>query len=323
MVEIYSIGDAMMDLSTRASFLPPRGGNIWSTAVIMSPGGTAANVAAGMAVLGLPSSFIGCVGDDPYGHYIIEEFRRVGVNIAHVTLSPGAFTGIVLAIIDDAGERTFIACAKGAAHTLLNAGNFQDMNFAEGSIVHSTGVCLVEEPSRSTLLEALGRARRSGCHVYFDPNLRLEGELFEAGLRDAIWEVFSLSDVVLIGDDEVEVMLPGRSIREAASIIRNRGARIVVVKQGERGATVFDADYEAHCPAFKVDVNSTAGAGDAFDAGFIAARVRGAGLHDALVYACAVAGLKVAGSGARAIPAHAEVMAFLARQGEILMLGEV
>ncbi|MBP9040225.1 MAG: sugar kinase [Anaerolineaceae bacterium] len=319
-VEILGIGDAMVDLTTRASQLPPRGGNIWSTAVTLSPGGTTANVAAGIARLGLRSSFIGCVGDDPYGRYTIEQFQRVGVDTSRIRLRPGAFTGIVLAIVDDTGERTFIACAKGASHTLLDEQDFAGINFKEIPIIHSTGVCLVEEPSRSVLLKVLEQAHQTGCNVFFDPNLRLEGNVFRDELRIAQWKAFSFSDVVLIGDNEVELMFPGKTLREAAGMIRGRGAKIVVVKQGEKGASVFSADGEESCPAFQVNVNSTTGAGDSFNAGFIAARVRGASLRDALVYACAVAGLKVTGMDARSVPTHQEVMAFLAQRGFKLCL---
>lgn len=321
-IEILGIGDAMVDLSTRASQLPPRGGNIWSTAVSMSPGGTTANVAACIAKLGLRSSFIGCVGDDPYGHYSIDELQRVGVDTGRMTLRPGAFTGIVLAVVDDTGERTFIACAKGASHTLLSSQDFKSVNFKEIPIVHSTGVCFVEEPSRSVLLAALEQAHKAGCQVYFDPNLRLEGDIFPKELRDAQWKAFSISDVVLIGDNEVELMFPGKSLKEGVELIRGEGAHIVVVKQGEKGASVFSDEIEDSYPAFKVQVNSTTGAGDSFDAGFIAARVRGASLHDALVYACAVGGLKVTGLGARSVPSHEEVMAFIACHGIALKMND-
>lgn len=314
-IEILGIGDAMVDLSTRASQLPPRGGNIWSTAVSMSPGGTTANVAACIAKLGMRSSFIGCVGDDPYGCYTIEELQKVGVNTGRMTLRPGAFTGIVLAIVDDTGERTFIACAKGASHTMLSRKDLNGINFAEIPIVHSTGVCLVEEPSRSVLLAALEQAHQAGCQVYFDPNLRLEGDIFHDELRGAQFKAFSLVDVLLIGDNEVDLMFPGKSMKAAADQIRAQGVQIVVVKQGEKGATLFSEESEISQPAFKVLVNSTTGAGDAFDAGFISARVRGANLQDSLVYACAVGGLKVTGLGARSVPGHAEVMAFLASHG--------
>jgi fructokinase len=102
-IKVLGIGDALVDLSTQAAQLPPRGGNIWSTAVQLSPGGTTANVAANLSKLGIESAFIGCVGGDPYGHYIIDEFNHVGVQTAGMIIRPGVFTGIILAIIDMEG----------------------------------------------------------------------------------------------------------------------------------------------------------------------------------------------------------------------------
>jgi len=315
-VDILGIGDALVDLSTRASQLPPRGGNIWSTAVSLSPGGTTANIAANATRLGIRSGFIGCVGDDPYGQYIISEFNKVGVDTSGIIVRQGTFTGIVLAIIDDTGERTFIACAKGAAHTLLRVEDLQALDLQSIPVVYATGVCLVEEPARSALLAALERAHTAGCLVYYDPNLRLEGNIFSFELREAQWKAIAQSDVVLIGDEEMRLMFEGVSSRDGVERLRKAGVDIVVIKQGEQGATLYSNAGKDHCPAFQVPVVSTSGAGDSFDAGFIVARHCNANLHDSLVYACAVAAIKVTRHGSRSVPDHGEVMAFLAERGQ-------
>lgn len=319
-IEILGIGDAMVDLSTHASQLPPRGGNIWSTAVNLSPGGTTANVAAIAARLGMRSAFVGCVGDDPYGQYTISELKKVGVDTQGVIVRPGAFTGIVLAIIDDAGERTFIACAKDAAHSMLKPEDLQNLDYRNFQVLHTSGVCLGEQPACNALLSALKQAQRAGCLVYFDPNLRLEGNIFPDALREAQWNALAQADVILIGDEEIHLLFEGKTCREGVEQLHQAGAEIVVVKQGELGATTFSDEGEDHFPAFQVEVTSTTGAGDSFDAGFIAARQRNASLHDALVYACAVAALKVTRLGARAGPRHTEVMSFLAERGHILKM---
>ena len=310
-VDVMGIGDAMVDLLTHAATLPPRGGNIWSSAVSLSPGGTTANVAANAATLGIRSGFIGCVGDDPYGQYTIQEFQKAGVDTTGVIVRPGDFTGIVLAIIDDTGERTFIACARGASHTDLQKTDIDRIKPLLPAVIHTSGVCLVEEPSRSALLYALEFAHDCSHLIYYDPNLRLEGDYFPPELRAAQLKAIACSDVVLIGDEEMRLLFPHMSFSEGVEHMFETGVRLVVLKQGEQGASVFSDDFDEHCPAFKVPVLSTAGAGDSFDAGFIAARCRGADLHDALVYACAVGALKVTRQGARAVPNHAETMAFL------------
>jgi fructokinase len=310
------IGDAMVDLFTRASQLPPRGGNIWSTAVEVHSGGTAANVSACIAKLGIPSAFAGIVGGDPYGSFLIDDFKRIGVDTQWIEVKEGAYTGIVLAIIDDEGERTFIACAKGAAHIHLTPKFADKLEFSSDQVIHSSGVCLGEEPARSGLLTALQRVHDQKIPIYFDPNLRLEGNIFPEELRKAQLQAISLASVVLIGDEEIALLYPGKSMKEVAQSILTGNVEIVVVKQGDRGASAFVKDgIEDYVPTFRVDVVSTAGAGDSFDAGFISARIRRANIHDALIYANAVASMKVSREGSRSVPEHWEVMHFLKERG--------
>lgn len=315
-VDILGIGDAMVDLTTRASQLPPKGGNIWSTAVRLSPGGTTANVAANIAKLGISSGFAGCVGDDPYGHYIISDFQNAGVNTLGITARQETYTGIVLAIIDDEGERTFIACAKGASHTLLLDEDLERLDYTSIPVIHTSGVCLVEEPARSTLLKALGQAHDVGCLVYYDPNLRLEGDYFPGALREAQMEAISLADTVLIGEEELSLLFDAKTCGQGVDALRKLGPGTVVVKEGKRGATVHSDAGEVSHPAFTVPVVSTAGAGDAFDAGFIAARLQKASLQDALEFACAVAAIKVTRSGSRSVPDYHEAVNFLKSKHE-------
>jgi len=119
-----------------------------------------------------------------------------------VEIKKGTYTGIVLAVIDDEGERTFIACAKGAAHIYLTPEYVSRLKVTKDTVIHSSGVCLVEEPARSGLLQAFQEIHGQGTVLYFDPNLRLEGNIFPDALRDAQLQAISLSDVVLIGDEE-------------------------------------------------------------------------------------------------------------------------
>ena len=105
------------------------------------------------------------------------------------------------------------------------------------------------------------------------------------------------------------------SLSSGAQQILQKGPELVVVKRGEKGAIVYSRDQEYSEAAFNVPICSTAGAGDSFDAGFIAAELRQASLRDALLYANAVAAIKVTRQGARAVPNHQEVMEFLDARG--------
>ncbi len=231
--------------------------------------------------------------EDPYGTFLMDEFKRNNVDVQQVYVQKGAYTGIVLAIIDDQGERTFIACARGASHIYLTEEIASNLIISKELVVHSSGVCLVEEPARTGLVAALRRAHENNNLVYFDPNLRLEGDYFADEIKKAQLEAISLSDVVLIGDNEIILLYPGCSVKEGAMQLLDIGAKLVIVKQGENGASAFDREHEIVSPAFKTNVVSTAGAGDSFDAGFIAARIRQMDIHEALEYANAVAAIKV------------------------------
>jgi len=310
-IQTLGIGDAMVDLYTRASQLPPKGGNIWCTAVEMSPGGTTANVSANLARLGISSAFIGRVGSDPYGEYIIDEFNKVGVETGDIFIKKGAFTGIVLGIVDDQGERTFIACAKGSSHTLLTKSDVHQINFEKYQNIHTSGVCLVEQPSRESILAAMEIAHTLNKKIYFDPNLRLEGNIFPEELREAQYKAISLSEVILIGEEELYLLCGCASIEEGSEKLLKKGAELIVVKQGSKGVVAITSKEEKIVPGFNVKVCNTAGAGDAFDAGFIAAQLRDANLLDALIYANAVAAIKVTRKDARSVPTHTETTEFL------------
>lgn len=307
------LGDAMVDLSTEAPAIPPRGGNVWSSAVRMSPGGTVANVAANLGILGVPSSFAGGIGLDPYGEYMLDEFARKGVETGRCVRTE-AFTGIVLAIVDAERERTFVACARGAAHTALTEADVTAMDFGGCSLLHTSGVCLTEEPARSAILLGMQRAREAGLKVYYDPNLRLEGDVFPDALKAAQLKALQMADVILIGAEELALIYPSQG-DGALQELHEAGAELIVVKQGAHGLCAYPACGEPiSLPAFPVTTRDTTGAGDAFDAGFIAANLRGMDLRTSLRYASAVAALNVTRIGSQTLPSHEEVLLFLEQQ---------
>lgn len=315
-IDVLCIGDAMVDLITVGPCVPPRGGNIWSSAVQMSPGGTVANVCVNMAKLGINTAFAGCMGSDPYGKYSLEKMQESGVNTANIEITEDVSTGIILALIDTSGERTFIACAKGSSFAKLSQNFVKELAYQNANLVHTSGVCLVEEPSRSSILLALKLAREAGRKVYYDPNLRLEGNVFPELLRKAQQEAMKLTDVLLVGEEELALMYENETnLENVVSGLLDMGIETVVVKQGEHGASAFTKFEQYKQPAYEVEVTDTTGAGDSFDAGFMAAVLRGLSLTEAVKYACAVAAIKVSRYGARAVPTHEETLAFLEARG--------
>lgn len=280
-----------MDLVAFVPGLPERGGAVWSPPPARFAGGTAANVAAGLVALGVPAAFAGCVGDDEYGRFLASDLESGQVDISCLRHDRHAGTGVAIAIVEPGGERTFLACALGAAQTRLSVEDIDRIDALAPAAIFLTGLVLLEEPARSSALELV--QRHSGkTAIYFDPNLRQPESESMSEISLAMRRVAGLSSVVLAGEGE------------ASSLGIEPGAgRTLILKRGAAGARLISADGAVvDLAAYPVEAVDTNGAGDAFNAGYIAARARGYGEHDAAAVANATAALSVTRPGARSVP---------------------
>lgn len=310
---VLVVGDACVDLVVQ---IPERSGSERQhPPPELHGGGTGGNTAVALARLGLPTVFLGAVGDDGYGRFALDSLEREGVDTHCVTRTQEAFTTQVIALIDRQGERTLVAWPRrGAAHTRLAPEAVQPALVAAMAWLHTTGMTLVEAPTREAVLRAMRLAREAGVPVSFDINLRLgfaDGRLPEPFL-ETIRQAITLADVVFgSATDELVYLTPGLSAEAGARQLA-AGERMAVIRQGAEGAWVVSARGEAsHVPAFPVAVVDTLGAGDVFNAGFILASLAGKSLPEAVCWGHAAAALKLGRPGARSGPTRAELEAFL------------
>jgi sugar/nucleoside kinase (ribokinase family) len=155
------------------------------------------------------------------------------------------------------------------------------------------------------------RARADGIPVSFDLNLRLENWGWEAGFREVVAAAVEHADVVLgAASDEIGALAGIDDPVEAARALAGAD-RLVIARLGAGGAVACSTNEVTTVPGFEVAVVDTVGAGDAFDAGFIAARLRGEDVAGAVRWGNAVAGLTVSRPGARSSPTRSEVEALL------------
>ncbi len=227
--------------------------------VSVSGGGSAANVAAWAAHLGTPVAFVCRVGDDDRGRAAVAELRGVDV---HAVFDRERPTGTCIVLVEPGGERTMLPDPGANDHELGE--------IPLGDHLHVTGYSLLRDSTRASALAAIERARSAGMTVSVDP-----------------------SSWALIRPDaipDVDLLLPNE--REA-EVLGERGE--MAVKLGAGGARWGDV----HVPAVPVEVVDTTGAGDAFAAGLLSARLRGAGRREALEAGCAAAAVAVAQVGAR------------------------
>lgn len=294
---VVCVGDALVDMLAFVPELPQRGGAAWSPPPARFAGGTGANVAAGLSKLGVRAAFAGRVGDDENGRFLAGDLESRGIDVSMLAHDSESGTGVAFGMVEPGGERTFIACAMGAAHTRITDDDLGGLEELSPAAVFVTGLLLLEEPSRGAAVRLVERLR-GRVPIYFDPNLRQPGSETEGSVRAAMEAVAEASDAVLANENEAEVLTP----------IPARD-RILVTKRGGRGAKLeSEGGNFAEVPGHEVEAVDTTGAGDAFDAAFIAARVRGFGVREAMFVANAAAALSVTRPGARTMPDWEDAM---------------
>lgn len=298
---VVCVGDALVDLLVRVGELPARGRTTWGPPPARVAGGTAANVAAGLAHLGRATAFVGRVGNDDNGRFLTDDLRARGVDVGGVVRDPVAGTGVAISLVEPDGERTFLACALGAAQTRLEVDDVADLCQETPAAVFLTGLLLLEEPARSTTRWLAEGLRAAGVIMYFDPNLRQPGSAMPPAVWDAMQAVAAMATVGLAGEEEA---------RDLG--LQPRPGQCLAIKRGARGARLWTEgsaafDVQGH----PVDVVDATGAGDAFDAAFIAAHLDGQTEREALAFANAAAALSVEHLGARAMPSRDAVAQLL------------
>lgn len=310
-MSVLVVGDANVDLEIR---LPSGPG----PEVHANPeprlfgGGSAANTAAALARLDVACRFVGTVGDDGYGRFAVASLEAAGVNTDALQTTSESPTVTVIAVTQPGGDRLiYVWPPSGGAHgALLSAAAVEAVAGAEW--LHVSGICLRVSPSRHAVLAAMERARADGVPVSFDLNLRLENWGWDAGFRDAVETAVERSDVVLgAATDEVGALAGIDNPVDAAMSLAGDG-RLVIARLGADGAVACSDAGVVAVPGFPVAVLDTVGAGDVFDAGFIAARLRGSDVASSVRWGNAAAALTISTPGARSSPTLPELEALLA-----------
>lgn len=277
---ILVAGDTLVDL------VPSRPGPVGPDASFEPKfGGSAANAAVALERIGLPPLFWTRVARDDFGAFLADELAATSIPADLVTRDDGARTTLAVVTHDEGGEPTFGFRRERGADTRLEPGGVPDPVLERVSWVHTTGVTLSVEPSRTATLELMARASRLGCSVSLDPNARPEmwhsDEEFGAVVRGA------LEHVDVLKANPGDLAAAGIEADDPAALARavtDRGPHTALLTLGGEGALARGTDASpvpgvARHPGYDVDVVDTTGAGDAFLAGALGAL--SAGVTDA------------------------------------------
>ena len=281
-LDAVCFGEALVDL------LPDRRGRLRECERFdVHSGGAPANVAVGLARLGLRVGFVGVVGDDEFGHLLARKLAAEGVD-ARLRFTPAAKTGVWFVALDPRGERSFFTPTGAAsADKLIEPADVERV--PQARIFHCGSSSHIRPQAQATLALAVRRARQRGMLISFDPNVRAHLWPHLRELTAMCAGVLPLCDVVKLSEDEVTACL-GKPLppEEAAEHLARLGVRVACITLGERGAIGRRDGSTVRVSAPAVEVVDTTGAGDGFVAGLLAADPLHGDFEKALQFACAV-----------------------------------
>ncbi|MDR6551928.1 PfkB family carbohydrate kinase [Paenibacillus qinlingensis] len=230
-------------------------------------GGAPANVAAAVAKLGGDARFIGKIGRDPFGDYLVRTLQDVGVQ-TEVLQTDEAKTGLAFVSLRADGERDFLFFRDPAADMLLRADEVESQWLEDAAVYHFGSVSLIAEPCRTATLDAARRARDLGALVSYDPNVRLALWPSADAARAEILAQLPLADVVKVSEEEIEFLL-GVDATTGAQQLLQRGPKVIVITLGAQGCRVVTARQDVVIAGVPVAAVDTTGAGDSFVGGML------------------------------------------------------
>jgi fructokinase len=243
-----------------------------------APGGAPANVAVGLARLGVSSAFMGKVGDDPFGHFLADTLAAAGVDVGCLLFTAEARTALAFVSLRPDGDREFMFYRHPSADMLFRPEEVDVAALGAARALHYGSISMISEPSRSATLHAIDVARQAGCLISCDPNLRLPLWPDAASAREGMLHALSKAQVVKISDSELKFLTGSDDPSAARARLWGKDTELIVITGGPEGCLYLTAGGEGHVPAFSVDAIDTTGAGDGFVAGILQGLVRDRGI---------------------------------------------
>jgi fructokinase len=231
------------------------------------PGGAPANVAVAAARLGSEAAFIGSVGEDLFGDFILRALKAEGVDTSAVRrCEPPTRTSLAFVEVAADGDRSFTFYRSDpAADELLSVEDVSQESLSGASFVNFGSIPLIRDPSRSAIRRAADLAEELDIPLAFDVNFREHLWKSPEAAREVVDPLLGRSRIIKMGDDELSPMLGTEDPREAAEMLLGRGAALALISLGPDGAVYATPEFSGHVPAFEVDeILDATGAGDAF-----------------------------------------------------------
>ena len=293
---IAVIGECLVELNGKlfGEMRQTFGGDTLNTALYL------ARVAGG----GIGVSYVTAMGKDVLSNAMVRRWEDEGIDTSHVLRDPARLPGLYLIELDEAGERSFVYWrGESAARFLLQHKEFAQVEAAlsDFGLIYLSGISLaiLPEPDRKRLIAILKQRAAEGTAIAFDANFRARLWPSPATAAAQFAELMPSLTLMLTSFADEEILWGDASPEAALTRLVRAGVKIPVVKLGASGALFREGDrVKTITPPRVPRVVDTTAAGDAFNAGFIAAWLSGQGVEESCHFGNQVAGAVVQHPGA-------------------------
>lgn len=258
--DVVSLGELLIDFTQYGE--SDQGNPVFEA----NPGGAPANVLSMLTKLGKKTMFIGKVGNDGFGKQLEDALKEQGISTDGLYKDDEVHTTLAFVHKLENGDRDFSFYRKPGADVMLRQDEILE-DYFDTKIFHLGSLSLTDQPVKDATLKALDLAKKHGCLISFDPNLR---EPLWSGLDQAKKEisyVMGKCDIMKISDNEVTWFTNEEDYDAGITKIRNEYPNIslIALSMGKDGSRVYYKDLKVEVPAFLSDQTvETTGAGDTF-----------------------------------------------------------
>lgn len=274
-------------------------------------GGAESNVAIGAARLGIPTAWIGRVGDDELGRLIINKLTGEGLHV-EATNDPTKPTALMLKSRRTSGLMNVDYYRKHSAGSSLSPNDINPDLVRNARVFHVSAITpALSASARDAVHYAIDLAKEAGTKVSIDLNYRAALWDKEAA-REEFHYLAASADILFSTFDEARIAVSGEGPTEVAHELAALGAQQIIIKSGSEGAVFFEAGHQTEVEPFPVLAIDEIGAGDAFAAGFLACSLLNGESEDCLRWGAALGAWAVSTNGDwEGLPDQAELASFL------------
>jgi len=302
---VLVLGDVNVDLLAIARSWPRQGEECLTDRLDLHCGGVGANCAFTLPKWGIVPHLVACVGRDPLGDMVLTRLAARGVELRDIQRTHKAMTGLLYINVTPGGQRTFFG-SRGANRLVVWQPKHRDL-VRRAQAVSLMGYSLLDPGPARTARQILTVARALGKFVSFDAGMEPSQEIPEKILRIA-----RKVDLLFVSSEEAAALTGRRHARDAFRALQQAGIPEIVMKLGKRGCLLSDGAAIRHLPAFAVRAVDSTGAGDAFNAAFLQAKLRGWPAQESALLANAAGAVAAAIIGAGdAAPSPKQVLKLL------------